>query len=98
MRYSRNQINKAGEILMKSSSKEERSLALVKINEWRSDHLHPLNELKGIVNEILEINNVKYVSISQRLKRMSSIEYKLDINPEMRLGGLQDIGGLRVVL
>lgn len=98
MRYSRNQLNKNGEIYMKSSSTEERSKALVKINEWRTDHLHPLNELKLIVNSLLIKSEIKFFSISQRLKRISSIEYKLDINPDMRLGGLYDIGGLRVVL
>ena len=29
---------------------------------------------------------------------MTSIQYKLDLNPEMGLGGMQDIGGLRFVL
>ena len=36
--------------------------------------------------------------ISQRLKRLTSIEYKLDLNPKMGLGGMQDMGGFRAVL
>lgn len=35
---------------------------------------------------------------SQRLKRLTSIEYKLDLNPQMGLGGMQDIGGYRAVV
>lgn len=83
---------------MNSASKEDRNNALEKINEWRSDHLYPLNQFKAIVNDLLVSNDMNFFSISQRLKRIDSIEYKLDINPDMRLGGLQDIGGLRVVL
>ena len=32
------------------------------------------------------------------MKRLTSIIYKLDLNPKMGLGGMQDIGGYRVVL
>lgn len=41
---------------------------------------------------------IKPLFISRRLKRLTSIIYKLDINPQMRLGGMQDIGGFRMVL
>ena len=34
---------------------------------------------------------------SYRLKRMTSIQYKLDFNPDMRLGGMNDIAGGRFV-
>lgn len=98
MRYSRNQINKAGNIILTSKDQNEVSEALVIVNDWRSDHLQPLNTLKDQVSNILCQNRIKPYLISQRLKRLTSIQYKLDLNPEMRLGGMQDIGGLRAVL
>lgn len=97
MKYTRNQINKAGEILLSAKSSKEYDDALLMINDWRSNHLVPLNELKNEILNILKKESLKPILISQRLKRMSSIQYKLDLNPEMRLGGVQDIGGMRAV-
>lgn len=47
---------------------------------------------------LLEENGIEPLFFPKRLKRMTSIQYKLDLNPEMGLGGMQDIGGLRFVL
>lgn len=98
MRYSRNQLSKAGEILLTSKSEEEVNNAHILINEWRTDHLTPLETLKEEVTQLLKDNNINPVLISQRLKRLNSIQNKLDLNPQMGLGGMQDIGGVRVVL
>jgi len=98
MIYSRNQINKAGLTLITSKSKDDVNLALDIINTWRTNHLHPLKILKNGMMKILEQNNINPVLVSQRLKRLSSIIYKLDLNNNMGLGGMQDIGGYRVVL
>ncbi len=98
MKYSRNQITKAGEILVTSKSQDEVDKATALINDWRASHMHPLNEMKNYLAKLLDQNDIKPVLISQRLKRMSSISYKLDLNPQMGLGGMQDIGGYRAVL
>lgn len=98
MKYSRNQINKAGQILITAKSIEEVDKALSLINDWRTHHLYPLEELKNVISDLFDKNSIEPILISQRLKRLSSIQYKLDLNPDMRLGGMQDIGGLRVVL
>ena len=98
MKYSRNQISKAGEKLLTSKSKIEIEEALNLINDWRTNHLHPLVVLKNNLLRLLNKNNIEANLVSQRLKRLTSIQYKLDLNPSMGLGGMQDIGGYRTVL
>jgi putative GTP pyrophosphokinase len=98
MRYSRKKITKAGKKIMTSKSIEERNAALELINDWRANHLHPLNVMKNGLIRILTKHRVKPILISQRLKRLTSIEYKLDLNESMGLGGMQDIGGYRAVV
>ena len=98
MRYSRKQISNAGEKLLTSKSKIEVDDALKMINIWRTDHLLPLIILKNRLLRILKSNNIEPNLVSQRLKRLTSIIYKLDLNPNMGLGGMQDIGGYRAVL
>jgi len=95
---SKTQVTKAGKRLLSSKTNEERNYALEVINEWRSNHLYPLNIMKNYLIKILNRNELDVVLISQRLKRLTSIEYKLDLNKNMALGGMQDIGGFRVVL
>ena len=98
MKYGRNQINKAGDILLTSSNKEEVSHTIDIINDWRTLHLPALDDLQKNIVPILEKRKIQILSLSRRLKRLSSIQNKLDRNPEMKLGGLQDIGGLRIVV
>lgn len=98
MRFSKKRITKAGKALITSKSIEERNNALVMINEWRTDHLHPLNVMRNSIIRFLVKNKIVPVLVSQRLKRLNSIEYKLDLNENMGLGGMQDIGGYRAVL
>ncbi|MBU1371928.1 MAG: RelA/SpoT domain-containing protein [Bacteroidetes bacterium] len=98
MFFSRNRITRAGEILMTSSSELEVNDALEIINTWRSHHLHPLRVMKNSLIKLSSSNKVTPILVSQRLKRLTSIEYKLDLNEKMGLGGMQDIGGFRAVL
>lgn len=98
MKYTRNQINRAGEAIMTAKTKEEVDKAIEIVNEWRSNHLEPLHALGKEVIKILDDNKIKTMFTSQRLKRLTSIQYKLDLNESMKLGGMQDIGGFRVVL
>ena len=98
MQFSRKQITRAGEVLMTSSSVEEVNNALEIINAWRSNHLHPLRILKNRLINVCDKNKISPILISQRLKRLTSIQYKLDLNENMGLGGMQDIGGYRAVL
>jgi len=98
MRFTKSQITKAGKTLLSSKSIEDRNIALELINEWRTDHLYPLNVMRNALARILDKNKIPVHLISQRLKRLTSIEYKLDLNENMGLGGMQDIGGYRAVV
>ena len=98
MKYSRKEITRAGNLLLSSKSEVEINDALIKINDWRTNHLQPLRVMKRRLIKILDKNKIVPHLISQRLKRLTSIEYKLDLNSQMGLGGMQDIGGYRAVL
>jgi (p)ppGpp synthase/HD superfamily hydrolase len=98
MKLSRKSISKAGKILLTSKSQDERNEALETINIWRANHLHPLNVMKNRLLRLIKNIEIEPVLVSQRLKRLVSIEYKLDLNGNMGLGGMQDIGGYRAVL
>ena len=98
MILSKKQITKAGKILLTSKSQEERNNSLDIINAWRTNHLHPLNVMKNSLLRLFTKSGIEPILVSQRLKRLVSIEYKLDLNENMGLGGMQDIGGYRAVL
>lgn len=98
MKYTRNQINKAGEVILTSKNEEDVQKAIEIVNDWRNLHLVVLDAIQKEVVELLKRDGINIVFVSRRLKRLTSIKYKLDINPDMRLGGMQDIGGLRIVL
>lgn len=98
MKYGRHQIDKAGDIIISSKKNEEVSTAIEKINDWRTLHLPVLDALQNTITPLLEKKGIKIDLQSRRLKRLTSIQYKLDLNPDMKLGGMQDIGGLRIVV
>lgn len=89
-KYSKKEISKAGEILISSKSEEERNQAYNKISDWRANHLQPLIVMRRGLTKLLKKNKIAPILISQRLKRLTSIMYKLDLNPKMGLGGMQD--------
>ena len=98
MKFSRKEISRAGETMMTSSSQSEVNSALEKINTWRLHHLRPLKIMRNGLERLCKKHKVRPLFISQRLKRLTSIQYKLDLNENMGLGGMQDIGGYRAVL
>lgn len=95
---SKSQITKAGKTLLSSKTEGERNKALELISQWRTNHLSPLIVMKIKFSKLLENASIIPILISQRLKRLNSIEYKLDLNRNMALGGMQDIGGFRIVV
>ena len=97
MLYSRKQIDKAGQILLSSKDRAEFDAATKLIDDWRLNHLPVLKMLEERLNELFKEEGVTFLFHSQRLKRMTSIQDKLDKKPDMRLGGLNDVGGQRYV-
>ena len=96
MKYSRNKINNAGETIMSSKDENEVQAAIEIVNDWRTLHLIVLDALQQEITNLIKQKNINIALVSRRLKRLSSIKYKLDLNPDMRLGGMQDIGGCRL--
>lgn len=97
MIYTRNQINKFGDSLI-SEDPFTRS-GIDEVEKWRNTHLPVLQDLSDQMNALLSKEDIPFDISSQRIKRMTSIVEKLRNNREkqMKLGGLQDIGGARYV-
>jgi ppGpp synthetase/RelA/SpoT-type nucleotidyltranferase len=71
--------------------------ALDIVNNWRSSHSFPLNTFTvGLKRRSKHID--PHCIIAQRIKRMSSIEYKLNRFLTMTLSQMQDLGGCRAVM
>lgn len=98
MKYSRKQIDKVGRIIsMESVNALTLAEAMTTIDDWRKLHLPVLEILMEQLKVRLDENGIKPAFSSQRLKRMISIQEKLRRTPNMGLGGVQDIGGVRFV-
>ena len=97
IKYSKEQINKAGEtIIKKSISEEERQQCLEVIDNWRAAHAFPMNTFA--VNLKKKTGDRPGIIVVQRLKRLDTIVEKLERFPNMRLSRMQDLGGCRVIL
>lgn len=98
MLYSRHKLDKMGDALI-GTDPFMRKEALAIIQKWRETHLYVMQELNKQLVTLFENTNIICAFSSMRIKRMTSIEAKLSNNIEKRtkLGGLQDIGGIRYV-
>ena len=98
--FSRQQVNRAGEILIGPNvSPEELEDALQIVNNWRSSHAYPLNAIKMTLLTRAKALDRKAL-IAQRIKRLRAIKVKLN-RPEtndMQLSRMHDIGGRRTVM
>jgi hypothetical protein len=108
-RYSRGKVDKAGEELVKFlklfppdplNPFEVRGQEAMEImNNWRSSHLLPLTVIrKTLKNRALRVNGAAIVS--ERIKRLASIEKKLCDNHyrNLKLTQIEDLGGCRAVM
>ena len=101
---SKHQIDKAGNILVKSLINDdilrnpEWDRAWDLVNKWRSCHAYPINTFQATLRHYMHQYTYKDPIIAQRLKRMPTIIDKLDRLPTMRLTAMQDIGGVRAIL
>jgi len=100
LKYSKNQINKAGDILISSTStQDEINNALDILTNWRSSHSFPLHTFAVRLKRISKQVDTSAI-VTRRLKRVSSILNKLKRNQtsKMNMSRMQDIGGCRSVL
>lgn len=98
MIFGRHKLDKYGEALI-GADPFLRQDALSHIQEWRETHLFVLAELNKQIKAFFAERGIAYDFQSMRIKRMTSIEAKLRNNAKgrMKLGGMQDIGGIRYV-
>jgi len=95
---SKNQINKAGQILVQDTASIKtlhwaRDLA----EKWRACHAYPINTFQANLRGKLKRYGQDPIA-AQRLKRMPTIIDKLKRYPAMKLTTMQDIGGVRAIL
>lgn len=95
-KYSKSQVNKAGNILVQGESAQQQ-WALEVLNNWRASHGYPINTFQSTLRTKLKTIDSKSI-VAQRLKRTPSIIDKLKRFPDMELARMQDIGGLRAVV
>lgn len=93
--YSKGQIDRAGDALLKNESDEKAQLIL---SEWRACHAYPINTFQSTLRDKVAALHLKNTLVAQRLKRLPTIIDKLRRYPDMKLSRMQDIGGVRVVL
>lgn len=102
LRYSKSQIDKAGDIIKKYFSTQgyisgDVIKAMEILNNWRSSHSYVLNTFNATLREKAKRIDLSAL-IAQRLKRLPSIIKKLERRPTMRLSSMQDVGGIRAVV
>jgi putative GTP pyrophosphokinase len=97
--YSRNQVNKAGNILLRAKEHNYKEIlwAIDVLDNWRSCHGYPINTFQATLRQKLSLIDSNAI-VAQRLKRMFSIIGKLKRFEFMKLARMQDIGGLRAVV
>jgi len=97
--FTKNQVNKAGEILAcpDNFSIFDEVWATDVLANWRAAHAYPINTFQATLRKRLDYIDHQAL-VAQRLKRAPSIILKLKRFEGMRLARMQDIGGLRAVV
>ncbi|MCX6967430.1 MAG: RelA/SpoT domain-containing protein [Verrucomicrobia bacterium] len=99
IQYSKQKVNRAGEIIANQSmfSPQEHAWANEVLANWRACHGYPINTFQATLRDRLKSAGLQAI-VAQRLKRTPSIILKLQRFEGMKLARMQDIGGLRAVL
>lgn len=98
-RYSKSQVNRAGDVLVAPErfSLADQILANQVLANWRASHGYPINTFQATLRQKLKSVD-RAAIVAQRLKRAPSIVLKLQRFDGMKLARMQDIGGLRAVV
>lgn len=89
---SRKRVNKAGDHVRKGLANEE---DLAVINEWRAAHRHVINTFQSSLRQ--RARAAGDIHVGQRLKRLNTILDKLQREPRMDLGRMDDVAGVRLI-
>jgi ppGpp synthetase/RelA/SpoT-type nucleotidyltranferase len=99
--YSKSDVVRAGDVLIKESISETNPVAFEEamqiLSYWRACHEASLNHAVKMLNQAVQKYDAKAV-IAKRLKRTPSIVRKLKRFEKMNLRTMQDIGGCRAIL
>lgn len=94
--YSKKQIIKAGETIVKQTiDPKERLKAIQIIDNWRAAHAYPMHVM---YMHLRQMAGSKNIIVAERLKRLDSIIAKLQRENEMSLWRVQDLGGCRFIV
>lgn len=97
MTFSKNQLNRAGDILKAESAEpSERQQAANLLTAWRLAHGETLHQFSQRIHPLLE--QQPEAILAQRIKRLPSIVGKLKRYPNIKLSKMQDLVGMRVIL
>lgn len=99
-KYHRGAVDNAGKMLVSPNEpldSDEDDSVLAIINNWRASHSFPLNSFHVTLRARAQRVDPSALT-AQRLKRLSSIEAKLNRFSNMQLSQMQDIGGCRAVV
>lgn len=96
--FSRTDVNKAGMTFIDQDADETaKEQALNIINNWRVSHNFPLNTFQWRLRSVSKKINPDCL-VAQRIKRLVSIKLKLQLQSDMKLSQMQDIGGCRAIM
>lgn len=99
--YSKNNVNRVGEILRGKTkvekNSEEEIEAFNTFNNWRASHAYPLHIIMKNIKKIALDISPNAICV-QRLKRIKAILIKLERFPDMKLSRIEDVGGCRIVM
>ena len=90
----KNQVRRVGENIKNDKATDEDYKI---ISLWRSKHISIMTAMVNAINRKLNKHNLKAIIVARRLKRLSSIEFKLKRFSNMKFDTMQDIAGVRVV-
>lgn len=94
---SKKSVLRAGKVLRNpNADPADRAAALTVAEAWRRAHAYPMNTWQVRMRRYTK--GVEGSSVVQRLKRMPSIEKKLQRFENMQLSTIQDLGGVRVIV
>jgi hypothetical protein len=93
--YSTRKVSKAGKVLIDPNASEQaRSEALEIFENWRGAHSFPMNWFHKSLTNLAS----SFANVVQRPKRLEAVQAKLLRKPDLQLGSMNDIAGVRAIV
>ncbi|WP_082120982.1 RelA/SpoT domain-containing protein [Dyella japonica] len=91
---SRKRVNKAGDRVREKTATDD---DFAVINEWRGAHRYVINTFQASLRQRAKAAGEGF-HVGQRLKRAATIFDKLERQPKMELGRMDDVAGVRLIV